>query len=576
MSRCLAALLFVALTPPSNAQSWPQWGADAQHRSATPVIARRIDRIEQEITIDPLASTMQSLAGGDLLAHYPVPLVDGNDVITIRKSGTLMSLGQRATEVWSVVDMRRSGGQLVTRWVYTSDWKPVPYGSASWEPVYHPLMTRNAVWAPGAGGTIDQLDRETGALVRRFNPFGANVDATIFVSGPPVADSAGNVYYNAIQLDPELPWTKDPRGSWLVRIAADNTIRTATFASLVRNAPAADAQCTWIFEITDLPWPPAPDAVPPSIRCGAQRPGINAAPAVAPDGTIYTISRAHLNLRWGYLVAVNRDLTPKWTASLRNRFYDGCDVTVPPSGTPGGCREGSTFGVDPYDNQPGTGMVSDDSTSSPAVAPDGRVFYGSYTRYNYAEGHLMVFGPDGKYIGAYGWGWDLTPAIYQHNSTYSLLLKENHYALGSYCNDPVYCPYDRTGNAPSDPEEYFITQLSSSLAPEWKFKSTNTQSCSRQSDGTLQCDDDTPNGFEWCVNAIAVDGRGVAYANSEDGNLYAIAQGGRLEQQIFLRLAVGAAYTPTSIGPDGRIYTQNDGDLFILNQNPKRRAASPK
>jgi len=75
---------------------------------------------------------------------------------------------------------------------------------------------------------------------------------------------------------------------------------------------------------------------------------------------------------------------------------------------------------------------------------------------------------------------------------------------------------------------------------------------------------------------VAVDARGVVYADSEDGNLYAIAQGGILEQRIFLRLALGAAYTPTSIGPDGRVYTQNDGNLFVINQNPKRRAVRTK
>jgi len=32
---------------------------------------------------------------------------------------------------------------------------------------------------------------------------------------------------------------------------------------------------------------------------------------------------------------------------------------------------------------------------------------------------------------------------------------------------------------------------------------------------------------------------------------------------VFTNLAIGAAYTPLSIGPDGKIYTQNDGRLFV-------------
>jgi len=74
------------------------------------------------------------------------------------------------------------------------------------------------------------------------------------------------------------------------------------------------------------------------------------------------------------------------------------------------------------------------------------------------------------------------------------------------------------------------------------------------------------NGFEWCINAPAVDVAGNVYANSEDGSLYVIRQGGTGLGQIFLNQALGAAYTPLSLGPDGRIYTENDGILFAVGQ----------
>jgi outer membrane protein assembly factor BamB len=66
------------------------------------------------------------------------------------------------------------------------------------------------------------------------------------------------------------------------------------------------------------------------------------------------------------------------------------------------------------------------------------------------------------------------------------------------------------------------------------------------------------------VNAAVVDANGVVYANSEDGNLYAIGQGGILIQNIFQNLAIGAAYTPASLDGSGRIYSQNDGFLFVV------------
>ena len=73
-------------------------------------------------------------------------------------------------------------------------------------------------------------------------------------------------------------------------------------------------------------------------------------------------------------------------------------------------------------------------------------------------------------------------------------------------------------------------------------------------------------GFEWCINAPVVDSHGVVYASSEDGNIYAINQGGTLKQNLFLDLALGADYTPLAIGPDGKVYTQNKGTLFVIGQ----------
>jgi len=96
---------------------------------------------------------------------------------------------------------------------------------------------------------------------------------------------------------------------------------------------------------------------------------------VAADGTIYFISRAHFNYYWSYVIAVNPDLTLKWDRSMRNRFHDGCNVLLPPNGTDGGCPEGTHNGVDPFDNLPGSGRVTDNSTASPVAAPDGSVIY---------------------------------------------------------------------------------------------------------------------------------------------------------------------------------------------------------
>jgi outer membrane protein assembly factor BamB len=213
--------------------------------------------------------------------------------------------------------------------------------------------------------------------------------------------------------------------------------------------------------------------------------------------------------------------------------------------------------------------VLDDASSTPTIAPDGSIIYGAYSRYNYAQGHLMRFSSTGQFLGTFGFGWDITSGIYQHDGTYSIVIKNNHYGeVGSYCNVDSICPPDRTAANTNPvnptPEAYFVSQLSPSMAIEWTFQNTNTLSCTRNSNGTITCVSDHPNGFEWCVNAPAIDANGVVYANSEDGNMYAINQGGTLKQRLFQQLALGAAYTPASLGGDGKIYSQNAGHLFVI------------
>src|SRR5262249_23203886 len=147
-------------------------------------------------------------------------------------------------------------------------------------------------------------------------------------------------------------------GSWLVKVFSDDTSAKVSYSVLVANtaagslaAPAATDPCLTVFSVKDLPWPPSPTAVPPTTPCGTQRPGLNAARAIAPDGTIYTVTRAQSPFadRYAGIAAVNSDLTPKWWTSLRDRLNDGCNndqgtfpgALLPANGAPGGCRLGA-------------------------------------------------------------------------------------------------------------------------------------------------------------------------------------------------------------------------------------------
>ncbi len=74
---------------------------------------------------------------------------------------------------------------------------------------------------------------------------------------------------------------------------------------------------------------------------------------------------------------------------------------------------------------------------------------------------------------------------------------------------------------------------------------------------------DHPYGFEWCANSVAIDKTGHAFAASEDGNTY-VVKNGNLTDSRFLNLSLGAAYTPTAIDSQGRIFGQNFGTLVVM------------
>src|SRR5262249_33138432 len=251
------------------------------------------------------------------------------------------------------------------------------------------------------------LNRSNGSVAATIQPF-PNWNQNRFVVSPLTVDGAGNVYYNVLQLQSNADFfSTDIVDSWIVKVKADGTASMASYQSPLPNAPKGTDSCLATFSNSQLPWPPSPTAVPPSITCGTQRVGLNIAPAVAPNGTIYSLTRAHFISRYAYLVAINPDLTLKWASSLRDRFHDGCRATaaepgnLPLNGTPGGCRTGANPGVDPATNRPGDGRVNDSASSTPTIAPDGSIFYGAYSRYNWDQGHLMHFAADGSYLGDY-------------------------------------------------------------------------------------------------------------------------------------------------------------------------------
>ena len=578
---CLVVVVVAFVPVGLVAQDWPQWGLNPQHNLFdNNVTAQPLNKNLVNIIYDFNVAQEQAdpIAEGDLLVHYQVPLIDGSDVYIESKDGTY-STTTYSSQRWHQNKYTWQGSNLVKIWTFDTDWYAPGSSSDFWEPVYHAVLANGFLYDPGKGGTIFKISKANGSVVKRINPFGTTIDPNTYTASPLSTDGHGNIFYNVVQIStpPTVSFfAADAINSWLVRVAPDDSVSIVSYSTLLSQAvikgeavKPANGRCNLGFANNQLPWPPQPNSNPNTTPCGSQRPALNIAPAIAPDGTIYTVSKNHFVTRYNYLIAVNSNLTGKWAASFRGRLLDGCGVSEPignPGGANanGGCNAGVTFGFDPATNEPPPARVLDDSSSTPTIAPDGSIFYGAYTAYNFAQGHLLHFSANGDFLGAFNFGWDTTPAIYPHGGTYSVVIKNNHYAGGSYCIDPNWCPAARTDADLLGKESFFVTQLDPNLNFEWTFQNTNTQSCVRQPDGSLSCQSTNPNGFEWCVNAPLVDATGTVYANSEDGNLYAIGQGGVLVKKMFQQLALEAAYTPASIDSSGRIYSQNAGHLFVV------------
>ncbi|MCA1665106.1 MAG: hypothetical protein LC659_12700, partial [Myxococcales bacterium] len=374
----VAVLMFAACSSSqaNPCTGWTQWSQSADHSGHVCVAGQAPAHILANLQVDPFAGAETQLAGGDILVHYQVPLVVGDDVYTLHKLGDypIVPCGQAAdgseidcaqwdAQIWTEEHWHWSGDKLLFDWSAGSDWKPVPSQVAGSEPLFQPVVVGDNLYLPAGGGAVRRLDRHTGIEQARISPLaGAFVNPDVFVSGPLVADAKGNIYYNVVEF---AHGTFTGGQGTLIRIAPDDTFQRVSYDTMLGRAydPAA-ANCHGTYASLNppppLPWPPLnPDGstmMVPLIACGSQRPGINVAPTIGPDGTIFTVSRADATSQDSYVIALNRDLSTKWVATLRGILNDACGVNVPTDGD---------AGANKYDCTPGTPMGVDRGTGLP-------------------------------------------------------------------------------------------------------------------------------------------------------------------------------------------------------------------
>lgn len=484
--------------PPVQGPPWLQFGRDAQHTASTPAASQDLARIAWSAPVD-LQPPYQP--NGTLLVHY------GSPVVTARNTVVFPVRTNAASDFR--IDAR-SGATGEALWTAATDYRLPPH---NWIPSVNPALTASGfVWFPGAAGTVwrrSAVDTAGVATLQRFAFYGdglyaANSGAlagSVFINTPLTTDADGNVFFGFV-------------------VTGANPVGLVGGIARV----GADGRGLWIAA-TDA-------AADPAVTKAA----MNCAPALSTDGrTLYAVLNAPAVtgvVQGGTLVAL--DAT---TLAVRARVA----LREPVNGAPA--------------------RVSDNGTSSPAVGPDGRVFFGVlepvYGQHN-GRGWMLQFDAQLQPAGVPGsFGWDVTPTVipasmvpaYTGSSTYLLALKYNNY-------EGVGTGDGRNSLAVLDPR----------TAQPDRFSSQQVMREVLTIVGPTLEPGSTVGVYEWCINTMAADpARRSVLANSEDGILYRwdLATN-TLTQSLRLTAGLGQAYTPTLVGADGAVYAISNGRLFSV------------
>ena len=488
------------------ADGWGTHAGDARHTAVSDTASQSLEVIRWSTPVD-LAPPP-----GTILRHYGSPLVTpGNTVIVPVKTQTSFQVEAR----------RARDGALI--WSQTTDYILPPH---NWLPSYTPTLAGNRVYFPGPGGTIHwRSNPDSGAQelsgqlafygMANYQSDPAAYNATVFVNTPITSDSNGTIYFG-------FRTSGTPPLGLVSGVARIDAAGNGAWVS-ARTASGNDSNI---------------------IRVPHQ-----CAPALSADGqTLYIVVGSSTSTGVSYLVG----LDPA-TLALKQSGQGMMRVAL----------------KDPRNAQVNNARVTDDSSSSPTVGPDGDVYYGILGNPNNgSRGWMLHFSADlsqTKIPGAFG--WDHTPSIvpaaavpsYSGNSSYLLFTKYNNYA-GLDGGDGV------NRIAVLDPNDTQVESHASSNGLLVMKEVLTKAGVTPDPNHTAQF----PNAvLEWCVNTGAVDpATGSVLVNSEDGKLYRWdLSSNTLSQAVVLNSGIGQAYTPTAIGPDGTVYALNKAVLNAVGQN---------
>ena len=508
-SRCLAVMTLAAVTqlPGPVSPEVANFAGNAQHTGIFHPAAVDLNAIRWSTTID-LRQTFGT-------THYGSPLVTA--------ANTLIVPVKTESDGFQIRAFNAATGKPRYAPINTDYVLP----AHNWIPVYQPALATlpgsagsgrpSRLYYPGAGGTLLYIDDPDSpkrrAPVRvafygldEFERNAAAFTSTVFVNTPLTTDSEGNVFFG-FRVQGAAPAPLNTTQSGFARIAPDGSS-----AYVLAGAAAQDGNIT--------------------------RDSHNSAPALSNDERVlYVVVKAGTTTNYAYLLGLD-------STTLATRF--------------------KVFLKDPRNFGANNATVSDDSTASPMVAPDGDVYFGILAFPNNGlRGFLLRFSADltvQKTPG--GFGWDSTPAVvpasmvpsYTGPSSYLIFTKYNNYrfADGDGVNriallDPNSV---QTDPHPSAGGLFEMREVLTIIGPTPDNPTTAFPNAVR----------------EWCINTAAVNPvTNSIFVPNEDGRLYRWdLVTNSLSQAVRLTPGFGEPYVPTIIGPDGTVFTLNGGTLFAV------------
>ena len=441
---------------------------------------------------------------GDLLIHYGSPVITAQDTV-------IMPVKTGATSGFRVEARNGVDGSLM--WKIDTGYALPPGGGFT--PSYNMVMTASGrLYYPESGGRLawrDSLDSATGAA------------GTAVFYGASAYAAAPSTYDGAVMVT--TPLTADANGDIFFGFEAPGATPLSLVSGIARVDPAGNGV---YVAATDA----ASDAgIVKAARCSA--------PAVSNDGgTVYVAVKDASS--HGYLLALDST-----TLATRAKVA----LTDPSSGSPA--------------------IIADSSTASPTVGPDGDVYFGVLesglaTLAHNDRGWLLHFDATLATVKTPGsFGWDDTASLvpasmvpsYSGSSSYLVMTKYNNYygaGTGDGLNRIAVLDPNATENDPILPSTQVMKEVLTVLG-------VTPDPSAGGAPGAVR---------EWCINTAVVDPATKSiYVNSEDGWMYRWDMAtNTLADKLKLTNGFGEAYTPTVMGPDGRIYCINNAALFSIGE----------